>query len=111
MKFIQIIALLYLISFTYQYCGGQTSKDECKTSNLDQTTEKDKGKEYCCFEKDANVASKKDGICVALTKYQYEHIKDYIKSERLAGAHDDYSIDCKSFYLEISLLSLFLFLF
>ena len=110
MKYIQIIALLYLISFTYQYCERQTSKDECKTSNLDQT-EKDSGAEYCCFLKDANDANKKDGICTTLTKYQYEHIKDFIKAARLNGAHDDYSIDCKSFYLEISILSLFLFLF
>ena len=110
MKFIQIISLLYLISFTYQSCRGHTAKDDCKTDNLSQG-EKDDGAEYCCFEKDANVASKKDGNCVPLTKYQYKHIKDYIKRELITGSHEDYSIDCKSFYLEISLLSLLLFLF
>ena len=110
MKFIQIISLLYLISFTYQSCDGHTSKDDCKTDNLSQG-EKDAGAEYCCFEKDANSASRKDGYCVPLTKYQYKHIKDYIKRELIGGAHEDYSIDCKSFYLQISLLSLLLFLF
>ena len=110
MKFIQIIALLYLISFTYQECYGKEKKDDCKADNLSDD-EKEEGGEYCCFMKNAYSSSFKDGHCIALTKYQYKHINDYIKSELLNGAHEDISIDCKSFYLEISLLSLLLFLF
>ena len=112
MNFVQIIALLYLISFTYQSCSSYTQKDDCKAENLGDTEKKDYGKEYCCFAKDANDQSYKDGKCIALTKYQYKHIKDFIKYQILnEGAHEDSSIDCKSFYLEISLLSLLLFLF
>ena len=111
MKFIQIIALLYLISFTYQRCSAYSKQDECKTDNLDDY-DKERGREYCCFVKNANNLDNKDGTCVGLTKYQYKHIKDYIKYQILTeGAHEDSTIDCKSFYLEISLLSLLLFLF
>ena len=110
MKIIQVIALLYLISFTYQDCSDYSQKDDCKSNNLSQD-EKDEGAEYCCFKKDAYSSVYKDGHCKPLTKYQYKHIKDYIKTDLLAGSHEDTSIDCKSFYLEISLISLLLFLF
>ena len=87
-------------------------KKKWKADNFSDTEKKDYGKEYCCFVKNANDQDNKDGACLALTKYQYKHIKDYIKYQILnEGAHEDYSIDCKSFYLEISLLSLLLFLF
>ena len=80
----------------------KTNKD-CKKENLSDTEKKTA--EYCCFIKDSEGT-----VCSALSKYQYKHIKDMIKNARLEGSGDDYSIDCKSLYLEISLLSLLLLL-
>ena len=107
MKTFQLIALLCLIIYTYQqtYCSkSTTNKEDCKAENL-HSTEKDAGKEYCCYYKNGNNTG-----CSALSKYQYKHIKDYIEVQLLRGYKDDYSIDCKSLYLQISLLSILLLL-
>lgn len=62
--------------------------------------------EYCCYLEDGD-----DKSCVPLTKYQYENIKDYAKIQKLTGpVSEDAKIDCKSLYLEISLLSILLLL-
>ena len=105
MKTFQLLALLCLILYSNQSCEKDSAKKEdCKTENFDD--EEKKYAEYCCFAK----GGEDDGSCVAYTKYQYKHIKDIIKYGRLNGASDDYSIDCKSLYLQISLLSLLLLL-
>jgi hypothetical protein len=105
MKTFQLLALLCLIIYTYQTCEKRhANKEECKAENLDD--EEKKTAEYCCFSK----GGEDDGSCSPYTKYQYKHIKDLIKYGRLNGADDDYSIDCKSLYLQISLLSLLLLL-
>ena len=104
MKTFQLLALLCLIIYTYQTCEKHNAnKEDCKAENLDD--DEKKTAEYCCFIKDGD-----DTVCSALSKYQYKHIKDIIKYGRLDGADDDYSIDCKSLYLQISLLSLLLLL-
>ena len=109
MKSLEIIIVLCLIIFTYQACGGPANKKEdCKAENLG-TSEKDKGYEYCCY---AEINDNAKG-CLALSKYQYENIKDYIKNFKLNAevpVSEDTKIDCKSLYLEISLLSILLLL-
>ena len=105
MKTFQLLALLCLIIYTYQDCHNENNpkKEDCKTENFNDIEKKNA--EYCCFIKDGD-----DTACSALSKYQYKHIKDMIKNARLEGSGDDYSIDCKSLYLQISLLSLLLLL-
>ena len=63
---------------------------------------------YCCYEK-----AKKDGVeksdCVFLIEEQYKEIKDYIGSIKDQG-YKDVSVDCKSYYLQLGVLSLLLIL-
>ena len=105
MKTFQLLALLCLIIYTYQTCEKHNAnKEDCKAENLDD--DEKKTAEYCCFFKDGD-----DTWCDSLSEYRYKHIKDVIKVARLEeGVDDDYSIDCKSLYLQISLLSLLLLL-
>lgn len=99
MKIFQLIFLLVLIIFTYQKdCDDFDKKEECKAENL-SSDDKKAGKEYCCFYKNDD-----DSGCTSLTKYQYKHMKDYVKYNKLNGNREDATIDCKSFYLEISIL-------
>jgi hypothetical protein len=106
MKSLEIIIVLCLIIFTYQSCISGTKKEDCKAENLDENTEKKLGYEYCCYVEDGDNKS-----CAALTKYQYENIKDYIKYMKLRSpVSEDAKIDCKSLYLEISILSILLLL-
>lgn len=108
MKVFQLIALLCLILYSYQECSKNNAKQEdCKADNL-SSSEKNKGAEYCCLFKASD-----DTSCSPLTKYQYKNIKDYIKILRLMVSDkgfNDLSIDCKALYLQISLLSILLFL-
>lgn len=108
MKVFQLIALLCLILYSYQECSNSNVKQEdCKADNL-SSGEKGIGAEYCCFSK-----AKDSTFCMPLTKYQYKNIKDVIKIYRLIPSdkgYDDLSIDCKALYLQISLLSILLFL-
>ena len=108
MKVFQLIALLCLILYSYQECSNSNVKQEdCKADNL-SSREKKIGAEYCCFAKAGD-----ETLCFPLTKYQYKNIKDMIKMMRLFPSDkgfNDLSIDCKALYLQISLLSILLFL-
>ena len=107
MKFFELIIVLCLIIFTYQDpdCDDDndgTKKEDCKLSDDD----KENGDEYWCYIEDGD-----QKMCQALNKYQYKHIKDYAKYMRLMGGiSEDAEIDCKSLYLQISLLSILLLL-
>ena len=105
MKTFQLLAFLCLIIFTYQLCSKyDAKKEDCKAENL--SDDEKKLAEYCCFFKDGD-----NTWCGPLSEYRYKHIKDVIKISRLENGYDeDYSIDCKSLYLQISLLSLLLLL-
>ena len=108
MKSLEIIIVLCLIIFTYQLCSKSSGakKEDCKAENLDDTYEKKQGYEYCCYLEYGDTKR-----CDALTKYQYENIKDYIKNVKLMQTgNEDTKLDCKSLYLEISLLSILLLL-
>ena len=105
MKYLEIIIVLCLIIFTYQDCNDGTKKEDCKAEKL-SNTEKEGGVEYCCY-----VEGVINTVCIPLRKYQYNNIKDYVKTMKLFGHFsDDAKIDCKSLYLGISLLSFLLLL-
>ena len=103
MKTFQLICILYLFIYTCQQCykGSDAKKEDCKKENL-IAGEKDLHQEYCCYYKNGDSTS-----CIGLTKYQYDHIKDFVKYSKLTeNVKDDAEIDCKSFYLEFNILVL-----
>jgi len=114
MKIYQVIIILILVSYIYNsdtdyYCDNPagdppTKADEC-------TSHKANGG-YCCY-----VSNKNDKYCIGYGPKEYKYVKDYVKLGKKCSSTDsghdceenkDYSIDCKSSYLVLSLLSLIL---
>ena len=85
--------------------GGGSSTYECVNKFGDD--DRNAGY-YCCYAK-----AKKDGVqkseCVFLLEEQYDEIKDYIGSIKDQG-YKDVSVECKSYYLQLGVLSLLLIL-
>ena len=106
MKFYNIILfaslILYILSISCNAKDSAGSSDDCKDLPSGYTDG------HCCF-----VKGKKDGndvaVCIPLKKSEYDNIKDYIKSLEDDGA-DVKKLDCKSIYLELSILSFILLL-
>ena len=106
MKFYKIILFASIILSIYSAtCGSTTNPDSRKDCDkLDKVT----GLPYCCFVKGKDTNGNEFKNCFPLSKDQYDNIKDYKKaSEKLGGKIK--KIDCKSIYLELSILS-FIFL-
>jgi hypothetical protein len=106
MKFYNIILFASLILYiSSSDCDGKDAESakDCK----DKTSAYTDG--HCCFikgkDKDGNSAS----MCISLEKSEYDNIKDYIKSLEDQGANVK-KLDCKSIYLELSILSFILLL-
>ena len=101
-------AFISLLLITYIACdckGGVTdySVDNCKNNN--------DGSGYCCYIESPKSTDKKD--CIDLSKYEYDHIKVYVDYMKVFGTgkeekDDDLKIDCKSYYLQSSLIILIL---
>ena len=107
MKSVHAFILLLLITYISCNCnGGVTdfSVDNCKNNN--------NGNGYCCYMETPKSSTKKD--CIDLSKYQYDHIKVIIENGKVFGGDnhetkdDDVKIDCKSYYLQSSLIILIL---
>ena len=77
---------------------------ECN-ENFDKTD----SNPYCCYTKGTDKNKNKIKGCISLSQYDYDHIKDFIKSYKDQG-HKIKKIDCKSIYLELSILSFILLL-
>ena len=122
-KAIYLLLLSLLLSQIYcdttpddykNYCGYEedgTVKDE---DNCHNRKLKD-GYYRCCFvEVEGTFDGKKEEgkLCLPLTKDEYDKIDDFVDAREKdvdAGDEiDDYSIDCASNYIMISLLSLIL---
>jgi hypothetical protein len=108
MKFYKIILFVSLILSIYS--STLCSDDEATGSSAKdcEKYEKDDGFPYCCFLKGTD-EGKSVETCISLTKQQYDNIKNTMKSLE----ENDYEIkklDCKSFYLELSILSFILLL-
>jgi hypothetical protein len=109
MKIYQAITILILVSYIYtvDYCENEVSPP---TKVEDCTSHKANGG-YCCF-----VKSKGGDFCDEFGPKSYKYISDYAKlgkkCNRALGddceEDKDYSIDCKSSYLVLSLLSFIL---
>ena len=109
MKLIHVFILALIIIDINCGCGSYTdaSVDNCKNAKT--------GDGYCCFV-DAP-KSNPSKYCYGLTKYQYDNIKVFVKGMKTFGGDNgetedkDVKVDCKSFYLKLSLfilLSIFL---
>jgi len=114
MKIYQSITILILVSYVYtKYCDASKPENPTKT---DDCTSHKANDGYCCFEK-----SKGGNYCAGYGPKAYKAIKEFVKLNKKCnidlaedeGSDDcvedkDYSIDCKSSYLVLSLLSLIL---
>ena len=108
------ILLIILLSISYVHnaddssaCEGASAStvDECKGKISDSL--KNSGY-HCCLQKGKSGGVEKT-MCKYLTEEVYDNIKDYIGDIEDSG-FDDVSVDCKSYYLQIGILSLLLFL-
>ena len=110
MKIYQAITILILVSYAYNdYCDADVPSP---TKAEDCTSHKANGG-YCCFEKNKIKSS-----CYGYGPKAYKAIKEMVKLGKkcnfdISDSGDceedkDYSIDCKSSYLILSLLSLIL---
>ena len=121
-KAIYLLLLSLLLSHIYcddddnskDYCGEEedgsvTNEDNCHNRN------KQEGIYRCCYvEAEGTFDGKKDEgkFCVPVTQEQYDKIEDFVdaakKDVEEGDKMDEYSIDCASNYIMISLLSLLL---
>ena len=110
MKIYQAITILILISYIYSdYCSSSASTST-PTKAEDCTSHKENGG-YCCFTK-----TKIGNSCVGYGPNEFKYVKDYAKIGKKCSPassgdceeYKDYSIECKSSYLILSLLSLIL---
>jgi len=109
MKSVHVFTLLLLITYIACDCKGgvlpsDATVDKCKNDN--------DGSNYCCYQEAPKKSIKK--FCTTIKKYEYEHIKVYVDSEKVFGGDnyetkdDDVKIDCKSYFLQFSLIILIL---
>ena len=107
MKSVHAFILLLLITYISCDCKGGVSDytvDNCKNNN--------DGNGYCCYMETPKSSTKKS--CLDLSKYEYDHIKVIIENGKVFGGDnhetkdDDVKIDCKSYYLQSSLIILIL---
>jgi hypothetical protein len=107
MKSVHTFILLLLITYISCDCkGGVTdfTVDNCKNNN--------DGNGYCCYKETPKSSTQKR--CSSLSKYEYDHIEVIIEDAKVFGGDngetkdDDVKIDCKSYYLQSSLIILIL---
>lgn len=109
MKTYQAITILILISYIYAgYCDNSAASP---TKAEDCTSHKANGG-YCCF-----VKTKAGNYCGPYGPNEFKYVKDYAKLGKKCSPtsdsddcveYKDYSIECKSSYLVLSLFSLIL---
>ena len=107
-KYIFFISLFFVIISDNcdEFNTVPKEKSEC-FGMLSEEQKVDELKVHCCYSK---AESRSYPWCQALTQMQYEHIKDYIKFNEILWADVNLNIDCKSFYIKMSLFYLLLFL-
>jgi len=108
MKFYNIILFTSLIlCILTDECNEKdsaSSKKDCKDLKTDGYK--------CCYYK-VKINSGDETGCTSVTKTQYDNIKDYIKEWEDEMKNEDLKvkkIDCKSIYLELSVLGFILLL-
>ena len=107
-SFIFIILLVILLSqyeCSNECTGTGSSKNDCNSRNLS-------GDEFRCCYYYWKFGGEEHKQCKALNKIGYENFKNYIKTyEDIKEKADEFSFDCNSNYIIISMLWLLLLLF
>ena len=97
-----------------------TKGDDCKDRTINDDDKNKYNKKYCCYvtydqhkyeNEPINGQGKYvgiDGSCMTLTDDQYNHIKDIIKYNEIYYGYTNYQIDCKSYYLQLGIISILL---
>ena len=108
MKTYYLIILLALVVYINNKCSAETGSTvkECNNKEFSGVEELAHYK-YCCLLSAHNVNDDAK-ICVGLNQTQYDNIKDTISYYKSKTSATSVNIDCKSNYLEIGLLFLFL---
>lgn len=111
------ILILFLILSSFVFCDDDDDGGECygTASKAKDCNSKKVGTsyKYCCF---LDIKSDEGSYkqCYPVTESDYKDIKNYINKMEESGrdAHGKVNkLDCKSYYLKLSLLSLLLILF
>ena len=113
MKLIKIFFFMLIISnIICEDCldvsTNDASVDKCKNAKT--------SKDHCCYYETPKDTNDKKG-CRELSNYQYDNIKVIVKSLKTFGGtkgeekDDDAKIDCKSSYIQNSLIILMILLF
>ena len=109
MKTLYVLLVLTLIAQCLSTkCGDLTQQpskaEDCNNRDLES------GEYRCCFIEADVKGIGETKYCGAVTKEQYDDIDDFIDKVEKAGKDtvEDYSIDCGSNYIVISILSLIL---
>ncbi len=96
--------------------GDKVVEDPCEkkdpASSKEDCFNLKTNKYKCCYTK-VKSNEGEAAFCTSVSKSEYDNIKDYIKSweeEDKSGNLDVKKLDCKSIYLEISVLSFILLL-
>ena len=114
-----IIAALLLVSILSDgdkdYCKGEdaTNKKDCEKLKIEGKRDDGENFTHCCY-LEGETDSKDLKACIPLTDSEYKDIKKYIKDAENASKEKDAkikSLDCNSYYLKISLLTILLILF
>jgi len=110
MKFYKIILFSSLILSIYSSSICSLQDQIIASSAKDcQKYEPEEGASYCCFLKGTGENGKSVGTCTSLTKEEYKDMDGTISSYEEEGASVD-KLDCKSIYLELSILTFILLL-
>ena len=109
--------IIFVILILLKIVAGEDGCDYTKWTESDASVEKCKsalvGSGYCCFYNSPKRSSYKKG-CTHYSKYEYDHMSLIVKYAQTFGGDKydtedkDASVDCKSFYLQFSLLILVL---
>ena len=112
MKAIESIIIAALIANIICNCDSTTDIYQNGEYNVDNCNKINKGDGYCCYVEAPQSSDKK--FCESYSEYEYKHIGVIVKYNKVFGGDDqdkkddDFKIDCKSFFLQISSFMLFL---
>ena len=104
MKIFQLLLVSLIIYFCYSttVCDiddSATSQKDCKDRELAE------GDKYCCYF-EGSVEGHAYKACLSLSEADYKDINKYIENFEKADNTGIDKIDCKSFYLQLGIMSL-----
>ena len=109
-------------SYQYNTTFSASKGDDCKDRTINDDDKNKYYKKYCCYVtydgykyRNSKMGTdgksvEIDGSCMTLTDEQHSHIKDLIKYMEIFQGRVNVQIDCKSYYLQLGIISLLLFI-